>query len=258
MTRRFLVTGATGFVGRQVLSALARRDAHVRLVVRDGKQGRFETLDRTEIVATSDLFAENAEWFSAACRDIDTVIHVAWYAEPGEYLRSPRNIDCLAGTLQLAKGAAQAGVRRFVGIGTCFEYDLEPGRLGIDTPLRPLTPYAGAKTAAYTMLSQWLLVPYLRSSLSSGRPAALTSGDQIRDFLDVAQAGRMIVDCALSETKGAVNICSGVGITVRKMAEQIADQYGRRDLLEFGARQENVTDPPCIVGIPAPTWAQPV
>jgi len=84
------------------------------------------------------------------------VIHAAWYAEPGQYLQSSKNLDCLQGTLNMAKGAVQARVRRFVGIGTCFEYDLRQDMLSIETPLKPLTPYADAKAAAYMALSQWL------------------------------------------------------------------------------------------------------
>ena len=38
MTGPVLLTGATGFVGRQVLRALADRGAVVRVVVREGKQ----------------------------------------------------------------------------------------------------------------------------------------------------------------------------------------------------------------------------
>ncbi len=68
-----------------------------------------------------------------------------------------------------------------------------------------------------------------------------------RDFLDVAVAGRMISDTALKQ--GSINICSGIPITVRQLAEQIADEYGCRNLLLFGARDDNPIDPPCIVGI---------
>jgi dTDP-6-deoxy-L-talose 4-dehydrogenase (NAD+) len=59
----------------------------------------------------------------------------------------------------------------------------------------------------------------------------------------------MIADIALGASQGPVNICSGVGVTVREIAERIADGYGRRDLLRFGARPETANDPPCIVGI---------
>ena len=59
----------------------------------------------------------------------------------------------------------------------------------------------------------------------------------------------MIVDVALGSRKGPVNICSGKPITVRELAERIADEFGRRDLLRFGARPDNPVDPPCVVGV---------
>ena len=184
-----LLTGATGFVGRQVLSELAEKNCRVRVIARDGKQDRIPSLSAIEnSIATRDLFRESAAWWADTCRDVDTVIHVAWYAEPGQYLQSPKNQECLAGTLRLAQGAAQAKVRRFVGIGTCFEYDFSAGHLSVETPLRPSTAYAEAKTAAFIELSRSLsqqgvefawcrlfylygegedprrLVPYLRAS----------------------------------------------------------------------------------------------
>jgi nucleoside-diphosphate-sugar epimerase len=78
----------------------------------------------------------------------------------------------------------------------------------------------------------------------------LTRGEQVRDFLDVKEAAAMIADVALGHQQGAVNICSGEGLTIRQVAERIADEYGRRDLLRFGARPENVFfDPPRVVGV---------
>ncbi len=275
MKKRIIITGATGFVGRQVLYHLvASEDVRLTVVVREGKEALVADHPAVDaVVTTPDLFAETAEWWANALQGIDTVIHVAWYAEPGLYLKSAQNIDCLKGTLRMAKGAAQAGVRRFVGIGTCFEYDLSCGMLSVDAPLKPLTPYAGAKAAAYMALAQWLpvngvefvwcrlfylygdgedkrrLVPYLKSKLAAGEPAELTSGNQIRDYLDVKEAGRMIAEAALGESIGPMNICSGIPITVRQLAESIADEYGRRDLLKFGVRPDNPVDPCCVVGV---------
>jgi len=188
-------------------------------------------------------------------------------------VQSPKNLECLIGTLKIAEGCALAGVKRFVGIGSCAEYDMGVAPLSTDTPLRPTTPYAGAKAAAFLGLSTFLsqqgvsfawarlfylfgegederrLVPYVRSCLSSGKEVELTSGAQIRDYLDVAEAGDQIAKLALGQATGAINICSGQAQTVREMVERIADEYGRRDLLRFGVRAENHFDPPCIVGI---------
>jgi nucleoside-diphosphate-sugar epimerase len=271
-----LLTGAAGFVGRQVLRVLCERGCRVRPVVRAGKQEMLARDAAIEaIVASPDIFAESAAWWARTCSGANTVIHAAWYAEPGQYLQSPKNRDCLSGTLRLAEGAVRAKVRRFVGIGTCFEYDLNAGQLSVETPLRPSTPYAQAKVDAFNALSAALprqgiafawcrlfylygegedsrrLVSYVRGRLQAGEPAELSSGSQVRDFLDVREAARMIVDVALGSQEGPVNICSGKAVTVRELAERIADEFGRRDLLRFGARPDNPVDPPCVVGVRA-------
>lgn len=271
MSGHVLLTGATGFVGAQVLAELARRRHRVRVVQR---LGQALPSSAEEARQTEDAFAESAAWWQEACAGIDTVIHCAWHVPPGQYLTSPRNTDCLTGTLALGKGARAAGVARFVGIGTCFEYDIHQGVLSTETVLAPQTPYAAAKVAAYFALKglfegsdtgfAWgrlfylygegekpgRLVSYLRAQLEKGAPAELTHGSQIRDFMDVAEVGQRIVELALSDHQGAANICSGVPVTIRKLVEEIADGYGRRDLLRFGARAENLVDPDCILGIP--------
>ena len=202
------------------------------------------------------------------------MLHAAWIATPGYYLEAPENLDCLIGTLELAKGAAAAGVSKLVGLGTCFEYDLSEGTLGTHTPLNPTTIYAATKVATFQTLSHYLpaqgvdfawgrlfylygdgehpnrLVPYLHRTLAAGEIAELTSGLQVRDFLDVADGARLMVDALLGETTGPFNVCSGNAITIRELAQQIAAQYGAADRLVFGARPENLVDPPRVVGMP--------
>lgn len=273
MNKKFLVTGVTGFVGSQVLKNLISKKIEIRAIVRKGKNIIFKNKDlKVEVIETDDLFKESIEWWSEKCEGIDTVIHIAWYTKHREYLESPKNIDCLIGSLNLAKGAIKAGVKRFVGVGTCFEYDLSLGDLTIKTPLKPMTIYAATKAALYTILLKLLpsesidfswcrlfylfgegenaqrLFPYIHNKLSKGEIVELTSGRQIRDFLEVSEAGRMIANLAMNNHIGPINICSGIPITIREFAEKIAKEYGRSDLLKFGARPENLFDPPRIVG----------
>jgi nucleoside-diphosphate-sugar epimerase len=276
VNKKILVTGATGFVGRQIIYSLANSEVFLFPVVRQGKENLVNNLPNVErVISTPNLFAEDAVWWASQCQDIDTIVHAAWYVEPGKYLQSSKNLDCLMGSLNLAKGAAKARVRRFVGIGTCFEYELSSvDVLSVDTTLKPLTPYAGAKASLFVALSQWLpsqaiefawcrlfylygegederrLVPYLRSKLQNDEVAELSSGKQIRDFLNVTDVGSIISEVALGSKEGPINVCSGVPITVRQLAEKIADEYDRRDLLKFGMRKDNLFDPPCVVGLP--------
>lgn len=266
-----VLTGATGFVGRQVLRHLLKAGCSVRVLVRD--PSRVELGGDVEVVATPDLFAEPPDRLGALLDGAHTLVHAAWYAEPGKYLGSTRNLDCLTGTLTLARAFATIGGRRFVGVGTCAEYDTSPGMLATETPLAPSTLYAACKAAAFLTLRSFFaasetsfawcrlfylygegederrLVPYVRRQLSAGEEVLLTRGEQVRDFLDVEKAARMITDVALGHHAGPVNICSGVGITVRELAEQIADEYGGRGLLRFGAKPENAFDPPRVIGV---------
>jgi dTDP-6-deoxy-L-talose 4-dehydrogenase (NAD+) len=272
---RVLLTGATGFVGRQVLRHLLSAGAEVTVTLRPG----VPAPSGVSVIRSTDIFAEDAAFWQRACAGHDAVTHVAWYAEPGKYLHSPLNLDCLAGTVRLAQGAAAAGVAHLVGVGTCVEYDLtteavarhEP--LSVTAPLGPLTPYAAAKAAAFTALSKNLpgmgfgwcrlfylygegedprrLVPYVRQQLAAGLPVELTSGQQVRDFLDVAEAGRQIARATLDRLTGPLNICSGTPVTVADLAAGIARDYGRPDLLRLGARPDRADDPPFVVGLPS-------
>jgi dTDP-6-deoxy-L-talose 4-dehydrogenase (NAD+) len=273
--KRILITGGTGFVGRQVVRSLSKKDVEMTLVVRNGKENAVKDIDCVKKIITSqDIFVENRHWWTSACKGIDIVIHAAWYVEPGQYLESEKNADCLIGSIELVRGAASAKVGKFVGIGTCFEYELSASRLSIQTPLKPLTTYAAAKTALFTFCSSYLpcrgidfawcrlfylygegedgrrLVPYVRGKISKGEVAELTCGKQIRDYLDVSQAGVQIAEIALGREVGPVNICSGLATTIRDLAEKIADEYGRSDLLSFGRKDENINEPPCVFGEP--------
>jgi dTDP-6-deoxy-L-talose 4-dehydrogenase (NAD+) len=275
MRRRILVTGANGFIGKHVTRALTSSACDLILVVRhaNADQARREN-PAAQVVGSDDLFSESALWWSDKCQDVDAVAHLAWFAEPGDYLDSEKNIDCVIGSLNLAKGAVLSKVKRFIGIGTCVEYDLSPGTLTVGTELKPTTIYASSKVALYNVLSNWLregstefawcrlfnlygegedprrLVPYLRSKLQNGEEALLSEGTQVRDFMDVADAGRLIAQVILSDHQGAVNVCSGEPVTIREIAERIADEYGRRDLLKFGAIPDNLGEHPRIVGVP--------
>ena len=273
--KNILLTGATGFVGKQIIKALSKFSVNIVPVVRSGKEINFKrTGNIKKIISSPDIFKENESWWTNQCKGIDIIIHAAWYAEPGKYLQSPKNTDCLIGSLNLAKGAVKAGVTRFIGIGTCFEYDLSKGTLSIDTPLKPKSPYASAKVALFTFLSKWLpeqsikfswcrlfylygedederrLVPYIHKRLNKNESVELTKGNKIRDYLNIIEAARIISEIALGNQEGPINVCSGVPVTVKQLAQQIADLYDKRHLLKFGAQSENSMDPSCVVGIP--------
>lgn len=267
-----LVTGGTGFVGRQVVRHLLDRGFRVTLTARHPAAARQLDSRLQAVRETSDLFSESLESLMRLVEGCDMVIHCAWCTDRADYLSSLLNTDCLESSVRLARASAASGVGRFVGIGTCAEYDHTIGTLATSTPLRPTSLYAASKAAAFLVLSSLLpqlgvkftwcrlfylfgegehegrLIPTVRRHLAQGIPVALTEGSQIRDFLDVAEAGRLIAEAAAEGVDGPLNICSEIGLSVRSLVEMVADEYGRRDLLRFGERPLSSFDPPYIVG----------
>jgi nucleoside-diphosphate-sugar epimerase len=235
---KILLTGATGFIGSHVRDALTGHE-----VVCLGR----DLLDPGYRFPT-DTF--------------DVCLHLAWYVEPGKYLDSPLNHEWVAASLRLARAIR---CRRFAVTGTCFEYTMTDRPLAETSPAEPTTLYAQSKLALLRHLQAmdleltWLrifyqygpredprrLVPSIIRSLRRGEPVALTPGEQIRDFLHVADVASAIV-AALNLT-GIVNIGSGTGVTVRHIAETIGDLTGRRDLIRLGAKPYAPGDPMHVV-----------
>jgi nucleoside-diphosphate-sugar epimerase len=251
--KRVLVTGATGFVGRQSLAPLAARGYEVHAV------GRQE----------ADLLDPGA-----AARLIDELrpthlLHFAWYAEPGAFWESAENARWLAASVRLLEAFAASGGTRATVAGTCAEYDWRGGGLLSErsTLLAPRTAYGEAKNALHDAAERmsvslaWgrifflygphederRLVASVTRALLAGLPARTTHGRQVRDFLHVADVGDAFAALLDSEVEGAVNVASGEGVPVSDVVQRLATLAGRPDLVELGAIEAPRDEPPLLV-----------
>jgi nucleoside-diphosphate-sugar epimerase len=280
MSSKILLTGATGFVGKNFLKSLDSLGIKADLIVRKNSIKNLPQNNAIgEVIETPDLFKHSTDYWEKLCKNYSTVVHLAWYTEPGVYLNSDKNIDCLIGSLSLIQGAKKAGVKKIVGAGTCLEYEIENKKLSsINTPLKPTSLYAGTKLALFYSLSQlfngpkynylwcrlFFLLPnkhdqiiygknqrlgdYIKSRIVRNQQVDLTNGNQIRDYLYVQDATNIIANAIIKNKKGTINICSGIPRTVKEIAEEIAIDYGKRKLLKFGSRRLQANEPEYIVG----------
>lgn len=270
--RRVLLTGATGFIGSHVARRLVRGAGdEVIVLVRPGADlRRIADLAGQMRVVEGDLFAPGP--WEAAVRDAapDLCLHLAWYAVPGEYLRAPENLDCVTASLRLLCLLGAAGCGRVVSAGTCFEYDTDAGYLTEGGPARPRTLYAAAKHGFFQIAEQFQkeqgrsfaharlfyqygpwederrLVPHVITHLLRGESCALTSGEQVRDFLHVEDVASALCALGASDVRGAVNIGSSQPVTVAKIARSLGALVGRPDLVHLGARETPPGDPPFV------------
>jgi len=127
-----LVTGASGFVGRALCEVLLRHGQSVRGTLRQ-PDGKLALVVGVEPIVVGTINAAT-DW-KAALAGCDVVVHLAARV----HVMDDKSSDPLAdfrevnteGTLNLARQAAQAGVKRFVFIST-----IKVNGEGRDTPYR--------------------------------------------------------------------------------------------------------------------------
>lgn len=253
------VTGARGFIGQKVVAQAVLAGHQVSAIVRPGPSPADAMFHAARLV---DLDLDDRGEVTARVKSEapDVIIHLAWYAKPEDYLKSPENVDSLATTLAFAKAALGGGCRKMVGVGTCLEYANLPRPRGETDPLDPKSLYARAKRAAHLVLAElfkqqgarlvWArlfhmhgpgehparLIQAVAAALREGRPFALSPGEQVRDHLDVRDVASALVHLAITDVEGAINVCSGDPVTLREVVGTVGRVLGRPELLLFGQR----------------------
>jgi nucleoside-diphosphate-sugar epimerase len=265
---KVLITGASGFVGSHVARLLVAEGCEVYALVRESSnRWRIRDILPSMYLRQSDLVAfENVNTYLQEIKP-ELCIHLAWYAVPGKYLNSQENLDSIQASLNLFSQLAELGCKRFVGIGTCFEYDLSLGYLSESSLTKPITLYAATKVALSTILQQfaqitemevaWIrlfyqygpmederrLIPGIISSLLRDEVVKTTKGEQIRDFLHIEDVASAIWAVAKSNVSGVVNVGSGQPVTVGQIALELGNLLGKTDLIHLGALPYRPNDP---------------
>ncbi|MEG5263856.1 SDR family oxidoreductase [Pseudomonas sp. JDS28PS106] len=145
------VTGATGFVGKALVTHLLATSAcSLRIAVRND---RVDNAPRLQVVGTQALSPDNC--WTEFVTGVEVIVHCAarvhvlaeTHSDPSsEYHRAN-----VLGTLNLAEQAAAAGVKRFIFISSIKvngEATAPGSAFEADAPPRPLDPYGVSKMEA--------------------------------------------------------------------------------------------------------------
>lgn len=242
------VTGGTGFIGRHILAELESRSVESIALVRPSTPN---PLGNTRYkVAQFDLHKAPPNAFDLMGRP-DVLIHLAWSGLPN-YKSLHHFEEELPAQYRFLKNLIESGLQTLVVAGTCFEYGMQAGSLSEGVQARPNNPYGFAKDtlrcqleylkAAHTFQLVWArlfylygdgqsegsLLPQLRRAAEGGdRFFNMSGGEQLRDYLPVAEAASNLVSLALAQKDiGIVNVCSGIPISVRKLVEMWIQENG--------------------------------
>ena len=269
---KILLTGGTGFIGHHVIERLTAGGDEVVAVRRPRPSA--ECPSDTPGVTWRDCQLDDTTTLRALFRETrpDACLHLAWFTDPGQYPSAPTNIDLLTASLALVRLAGEEGCPRFIGVGTCAEYELTLDPLREDSRVNPHTLY-GASKLALRYLGESLsgqtgmeftwtrifyvygpredrrrVVPAVVNTLLDGRTFAATTGEQVRDFLHVEDVASAFVTVCHSSEQGVFNIASGQPTTMRSMLMTIAHEMNAANGVFFGGATKHTFDPPYIVG----------
>jgi nucleoside-diphosphate-sugar epimerase len=265
----YLVTGGAGFIGSNIVRALVKRGARVR-VLDNLSTGR---LSNVEGVQDSIEFVNSDIRDIATCRDalrgVQFVLHQAALPSVPRSLKDPAGSTAvnIQGTVNLLAAATEQGssVKRFVFASSSSVYGDTPTLPKVETMATlPQSPYAVTKLAGehfcrvfarcYQLPTLCLryfnvygprqdpqstyaaVVPRFIAACIQGRPATIFGdGSQSRDFTYVEDcvAANLLACEAKTASGEACNIGAGARITIAELYRTIETLVGRRQPPEF-------------------------
>jgi nucleoside-diphosphate-sugar epimerase len=241
---KILITGVTGFIGRNVYNVNPKI---FRCVLRTKS---FYSYD--DGIYIEDINA-NTDWANSF-EGVESIIHLAGLAHSGSFSYEDYKSVNTEGTLHLASEAANAGVKRFVFVSSIGVN----GTATLDSPFsacaqaKPHNVYAQSKYDAEVGLKKiaaetGLEVVIVRPTLVYGANAPGNFGlltklitklpilpfglaDNRRDFIAVQNLGDLLITCAIHpDAAGHTFLASDIEtVSIKQFTDAIADGLGKK------------------------------
>ena len=266
--RKVLVTGAAGFIGSNLVAALARAGAEVRAFIRYNSRndrGLLEDLPEDVSGQVDIVWGDltDRERVMEAVRGTDVVFHLgALIAIPYSYQAAESYVKVnVEGTLNVLEACRRYGTTRLLQTSTSEVYGTAQ-YTPIDElhPLHPQSPYAATKVASDQLALSYYrsfdmpvvvvrpfnnfgpgqslraVIPTILAQAQAGDVLRLGSTDSVRDFLfveDTARGFMAIADAPAEAVVGETfNLATGVGHTIATVIEHAEQMAGRKLIVQ--------------------------
>jgi nucleoside-diphosphate-sugar epimerase len=260
---RVFVTGASGFLGANLVRRVLSTGAKVTVLMRPGVEPwRLDNVrDRVQIVE-GDLTSLGSENVLAGLGGVDVVYHFAATGLNQTVADDLAMIQTnVAGTYLALDFARRAGAARFIHLGTSGEYG--PCQRADEEDLPRPTGIYGATKASATILarafsqrygldvvvlrpfavygpyeSSFRLVPHCILRSLHGVPIEISSGEQTRDYIhvdDVVQAAELVASHPQAPGH-TFNLCWGADTPIKDVVTRVVALTGSQSPILFGAK----------------------
>ncbi len=279
---RVLITGATGFIGKELVSRISRDRYEVHALERY-VTGRY-SLDQGANVIRHHANLSDYSHVKSIIREVkpDVVLHLAAISAVSFSYDHPIEVSEVnyVGSVNLAEACYREvpDLKQFITAGTSEEYGLAlkdtKHKLTEDTPMKPNSPYAVAKTAfnqyleymglaykfPYTVIrpfntygrkdnSHFFMERTITQMLSQDK-VYLGDSTTVRDWVYVDDHVNGYLK-ALGNKKvigETINICTGKGYTTKETADLIARLTGFKGQVLWNSTPRRPLDAQYLIG----------
>ena len=263
--KKVLVTGATGLIGKELISPLLDAGFEVYAITIDEKNPDNGVNWIKGSLFDSNFIEDTMEYIKPTY-----LLNMAWVTT-GDYLKSDINYKFLNAGVDLLKHFKDNGGKRVVYAGTCFEYAFKDEPLKENDTLDPnKTVYTFCKNKLHEVAEYFCkqcdisfgygrifyvygrnedksrLTGMVIDKLANNEEVIIKSGNLIKDYMYAKDIAGAFVKFLDTDVVGTVNICTGKKSSIRDFVLSIATQLKKEHLVKFEDEKSN--QPPVIVG----------
>ncbi len=267
---KLFITGGNGFIGKYLIRNLL--NSKYKIIATTQNNSRYKLLEHN-----------NLKWINKPLKNIQkedfedaySLIHLASHKTypPYDALSKYLETNCID-TIRMIELAAQNGISKFLIAGSAFEYGKSADYykfIPTDAPLLPLGSYPTSKVISFYALKElanelkidisyqrifqvfgegenerrfW---PSLKKAALAGKDFPMTTGNQIRDFINVEEVSSQLLEAFDDLFKQEQNfntghIAKGYGQTLKEFAEYWWKVFKAKGELKPGLIKSRGTD----------------